>query len=118
MSLDGLTITNANGPGGDYQGLAGLKRRYPQGEAEFALPGQTAPPQDDGAGPLEEQNPAGAAPDSGSTQAAAEDLPRLNLSQAREVLDETTPAIAQASPWRLAEIQPVADRSLLPSSYV
>jgi hypothetical protein len=46
------------------------------------------------------------------------DFHGLSLDQARSLLGDVAPEIANLHPWRLAELQPVVDRSLIPSAYV
>lgn len=46
------------------------------------------------------------------------DYHALSPEQADEMLEDLAPHLAEQSPWRLAELQPVAHRSLIPSAYV
>lgn len=46
------------------------------------------------------------------------DLHGLSLSEARTMLAGLTETIKESSPWSLAELQPVSDRTLIPAAYV
>ena len=117
--MDSLTISSSGNLGADYQGMSNLKRRNPRSEEEEfpTLPGMV---QDDGNNEVLAENKTVAAqtPASAVAKDLAENLPPLNRRQAEQVLQELTPAIAQTHPWKLAEIQPVAERSLIPAAYV
>ncbi|MFH1035398.1 MAG: hypothetical protein V1806_12895 [Pseudomonadota bacterium] len=118
--MDRLTISSASNLGADYQGLGNLKRRNPRSEEEEfpSLPGAG---QGETTSQTTAENNATAAtttPASVVAKDLALDMPPLTRRQAGVVLQELTPAIAQTSPWKLAEIQPVSERSLLPSAYV
>jgi hypothetical protein len=117
--MDRLTISSAGNLGADYQGLGNLKRRNPRSEEEEfpSLPG--APPSEAKADPPASDKITLAGPAASAVaKDLAEDLPPLNRRQAGQVLQELTPVIAQTHPWKLAEIQPVSERSLIPSAYV
>jgi len=117
--MDRLTISSAGGLGADYQGLANLKRRAPRAEEE-AFAARLGEPQPDGAKdtPLEDKVQAASAPASAVAKDLGQDLPRLNRRQAREMLQGLALVITQTQPWKLAEIQAVSERSLIPSAYV
>jgi hypothetical protein len=117
--MDRLTISSSGNLGADYQGLGNLKRRNPRPE-EDDFPSLVEGPQGEAKPDTSTlSKPASApAPASAVAKDLGEDLPPLNRRQAGQVLQELTPVIAQTQPWKLAEIQPVSERSLIPSAYV
>lgn len=116
--MDRLTISSAGGMAADYQGLGNLRRRNPQAEGEFSLPGQAAQAEAKPEAPAQEQASAAAATASAVAKDLGQDLAPLNRREAREVMQGLGPVIAQTHPWKLAEIQAVAERSLIPTAYV
>jgi hypothetical protein len=115
--MDRLTISSAGNLGADYQGLGNLKRRNPRSEEEEfpTLPGAE---QSETKTDTTAENKTATAPASAVAKDLALNLPPLNRRQADQVLQELAPVIAQTHPWKLAEIQAVAERSLIPSAYV
>ncbi|MBI5523653.1 MAG: hypothetical protein HY910_13580 [Desulfarculus sp.] len=119
--MDRLTISSAGGMAADYQGLGNLRRRNPQAEEEFSLPGQAAQTEAKPEAPAQAQDTAdtpGKATASAVAKDLGQDLAPLSRPEAREVLQGLGPVIAQTHPWKLAEIQAVAERSLIPTAYV
>lgn len=119
--MDRLTISSAGGMAADYQGLGNLRRRNPQAEEEFSLPGQAAQTEPKPQPSAQAQETAGApaqSPASALAKDLGQNLAPLSRPQAREVLQGLGPVIAQTHPWKLAEIQAVAERSLIPTAYV
>lgn len=113
--MDRLTISSAQGMGADFLGLAAQRRRTgkPGEEDAQALAAPRRP----------EQTPAVAtASEAPVASAVAADLgqqwPPLTTAEAKDLLDEVVPAVAASHPLKLAEVQPVTERSLVPTAYV
>jgi len=115
--MDILTISNAGGLGADYQGQANLKRRVPR-EDQFTNWLGTPQPDNAPEAQGESRTPAASPAASSVAKDLAANLPPLGRQQAQEVIAQLAPMIAQTHPWKLAEIQAVSDRSLIPSAYV
>lgn len=114
--MDRLTISSAQGMGADFLGLAAQRRRSGKpGEDEnqaLAAPRRPDPPQ--------AVATATEAPVVASAVAAdlGQQWPPLNAAEAKDLLDELVPAVAASHPLKLAELQPVTERSLVPTAYV
>lgn len=113
--LDRLTISSAQGMGADYLGLAAQRRRSgkPDEEEGAALqaPRRSQPPQT-AANPVEAPAASAVAAELG------QEWPPLTAAEANELLAELLPALAASHPLKLAEAQPVTERSLVPTAYV
>lgn len=117
--MDRLTISSAGGMAADYQGLGNLRRRNPQAEEEFSLPGQVAQSEGKPEAPAQAQDTVSVtATPSAVARDLGQDLAPLSQPEAHEVLQGLGLVIAQTHPWKLAEIQAVAERSLIPTAYV
>ncbi len=119
--MDRLSIVSSGSLGSDYQGLATQKRRAGRSpEEEFPLRQAPAEPeaQDQAASQAETQAPVQAASASAVAQDLGQEVRPFSAIEASLALDELLPQIATASPWKLAEVQPVAERSLVSRSYV
>lgn len=113
--MDRLTISSAQGTGADFLGLAAQRRRSGKPGEELGQPPQaTRKPES----PQTAANPVEAPAASAVAADLGQQWPPLTPAEAKDLLEELLPALAAAHPIKLAEVQPVSERSLVPTAYV
>ncbi|MCA1905946.1 MAG: hypothetical protein LDL11_05070 [Desulfarculus sp.] len=116
MSLmERITLNSLQNIANDYLGVGHQRKRNP-GAAESEAANQ-APARPTAENPVQADNPSRV-----SASALAADLaqtwPRMNQEEAAQALDQTLPQVAASSPWKLAEVHDLTERSLVPQPYV
>jgi hypothetical protein len=113
--MERITLNSLQNLGSDYLGVGQQRKRNPSStESEAA---NQAPARPTAENPVPADNP-----NRVSASALAADLaqtwPRMNQEEAAQVLDQALPQVASSSPWKLAEVHDLTERSLVPRPYV
>lgn len=113
--MERITLNSLQNLASDYLGASSQRKRNPSAaESETA---NQAPARPTAENPVQVENTSRV-----SASALAADLgqtwPRMNQEEAAQVLDQALPQVAASSPWKLAEVHDLTERSLVPQPYV
>ena len=111
--MERISLNSLQNLSSDYLGASSQRKRS-AAEAETANQAPARPAVEN---PAQIENPGRPA-----ASAVAADLgqiwPKLTQDQAAQAVDQVLPQVAASSPWKLAEVHDIAERSLVPQPYV
>lgn len=113
--MERITLSSLQNLASDYLGASSQRKRNPSSAESEGV--DQAPARPTAENPVQADNPSRV-----SASALAADLgqtwPRMGQEEAAQALDETLPQVAASSPWKLAEVHDITERSLVPQPYV